>query len=135
MGKFDRIFARPADPQPAEARPAFRLITPAMKALLVGEDEQVRMPTRRFVTLSHGETARHAEVRWPMWVEDRNGRSLVRRTLWSAPNEAAWVAANHNDPAPSDEELRAQGWQKQAGAPVQENGVSPVEPTPSKSQT
>lgn len=133
MRKFDRIFARPRAQPPAQAHRPFRL-TPAMKALLLGDDQDERIPPRRFVTLSNSEAAEHAEVRWPIWVESRR-EALVRRTLWSAPTEAAWIAANHNDPAPSDDELRAQGWRKQAGVPVQENGVSPIEPTPSKSQT
>ena len=120
MGKFDRMFARPAGPQPVETHPAFRLITPAMKSILLDDDDdQDRLPARRFVVLSHGEAGRHAETPLAMWVEVRKGRAAVRRTLWVAPDEATYLAANHNDPAPSDEALMAAGWHRGGGAPVE----------------
>ena len=119
MGKFDRMFARPTDPQPAEALPAFRLITPAMKSILLDDDDQDRLPARRFVALSHGEASRHGETPWAMWVEFRKGRAAVRRALWIAPDEATFLAANHNDPAPSDEALIAAGWYRGGGTPIE----------------
>ncbi|WP_142113795.1 hypothetical protein [Bosea sp. AK1] len=110
MSKFASIFTpRPLKPV-AELQPG---LTPAMKAARSAESDERPQPQRRFVTLSSAEQARYPAFPHPMWVETSTARR--RRTLWSAPNEATWLATNHNDPAPSDEDLIAAGWRKQAG--------------------
>ncbi len=60
-----------------------------------------------------------------------------RTTYWRNPPAAILnmlIICGDGIPAPTETALLAAGWRRAGGAPVQENGVSPVEPTPSKSR-
>ncbi|MDR6827206.1 hypothetical protein J2X48_000924 [Bosea sp. BE271] len=118
MSKFDKVFARRGITPLAELeakQPRSPAIKAAMKAERFNEDRPA--PPRRFEGPTDAETRTHPNVERLMWVVvDGPVRS---RKLWAAPDKASWIDANHNDPAPPDEELIAAGWIKQAGAPVE----------------
>lgn len=117
MSKFDKIIARRGTLTPLSEIP--RAASPGIKAAMKAErfKEDRPAPRRRFEGLTGTEKAAHSGLEWPMWViVDGPARS---RKLWSAPDKATWIATNHNDPAPSDNELLAAGWRKQAGAPIE----------------
>jgi hypothetical protein len=119
MSKVAEIFSK-RSLRPLHELP--RALTPAMKAARSAEDDERPRPLRRFVVLSNIEQAEHASVPWPMLVETRVAGNLYR-VLWNAPNKATWLATNHNDPAPADQELLAAGWRRAGGAPI-ENGAT-----------
>lgn len=106
-----------------------RVPTPAMKSLARHEDQQTGA-SRTFATLSNTEALSRPDVKWPMLVEERHPGHPLRRTLWCAPSEAEFIAANHGDPAPADEALRARDWRCCAGEPINEMGAAEVSATP-----
>lgn len=121
MSKFDKIFTlRPVKPT-SELPPAK---SPAIKAAMKAErfNEDRPAPRRRFegLTTTEGEACSDADRL--MWVVvDGPVRSWK---LWAATDKATWIAANHNDPAPPDEQLIAAGWRPGDLWPVHESGAT-----------
>jgi hypothetical protein len=117
-GKFAAVFAKRTFTPLEDIPPQLTSNMKALRRHIHDGDYGRPLPLRHFDGLSVVEQMEHATP-WVMWVRERLGKRL-RSGLWSAPNEATFIATNHGDAAPTDVELIAIGWRRHGGRPVQE---------------